>query len=143
VIGASLNDRPVQHLRHGARGHDPRSPGSGEGPSDSQEPVPERTRSPGTRIGRGRSTCAMRTLSTSRPERARLVGLVLLLAALAVPLVAGIIGRRTRFVAPACGAYVAWLAASGLDWHWEMVRTHRDGAPRRSRRARRRRTPAL
>ena len=50
-----------------------------------------------------------------------LVGLVLLLAALAVPLVAGIIGRRTRFVAPACGAYVAWLAASGLDWHWEMV----------------------
>ena len=50
-----------------------------------------------------------------------LVGLMLLLAALAVPLVAGIIGRRTRFVAPACGAYVAWLAASGLDWHWEMA----------------------
>jgi len=49
------------------------------------------------------------------------IGFVLLLAALAVPLVAGIIGRRTRFVAPACGAYVAWLAASGLDWHWEMA----------------------
>lgn len=50
-----------------------------------------------------------------------LVGLALLLAAVAVPLVAGIVGRRTRFVAPACGAYVAWLAASGLDWHWEMA----------------------
>ena len=50
-----------------------------------------------------------------------LVGLALLLAALAVPLAGGIMGRRTRFVAPACGAYVAWLAASGLDWHWEMV----------------------
>jgi hypothetical protein len=50
-----------------------------------------------------------------------LVGLVLLLAALAVPLVAAIRARRSRFAAPACGAYVAWLAASGLDWHWEMA----------------------
>jgi O-antigen ligase len=50
-----------------------------------------------------------------------LVGLVLLLAALAVPLVAGIRARNSRLVAPACGAYVAWLAASGLDWHWEMA----------------------
>jgi hypothetical protein len=50
-----------------------------------------------------------------------LVGLVVLLAALAVPLVAAIRARRSRFAAPACGAYVAWLAASGLDWHWEMV----------------------
>jgi O-antigen ligase len=50
-----------------------------------------------------------------------IVGLVLLLAALAVPVVAALRSRRTRFVAPACGAYLAWLAASALDWHWEMV----------------------
>jgi O-antigen ligase/polysaccharide polymerase Wzy-like membrane protein len=50
-----------------------------------------------------------------------LVGLALLVAALAVPLMAGIRARRSRYVAPACGAYIAWLAASGLDWHWEMV----------------------
>jgi tetratricopeptide (TPR) repeat protein len=49
------------------------------------------------------------------------IGLAILVAALAVPLVAGILGRRSRFVAPACGAYLAWLAASGLDWHWETV----------------------
>ena len=30
-------------------------------------------------------------------------------------------GRRTRFVAPAIGAYLAWVAAAALDWHWEMV----------------------
>jgi hypothetical protein len=49
------------------------------------------------------------------------IGLMLLLAALGVPLLAALRSRRSRFVAPACGAYVAWLAASGLDWHWEMV----------------------
>ena len=50
-----------------------------------------------------------------------IVGIALLGAALVVPLVAAIRGRRTRFVAPAFGAYVAWAAASGVDWHWEMV----------------------
>ena len=50
-----------------------------------------------------------------------IVGLTLLVAALVVPIVAAIRSRRSRFVAPAAGAYLAWLAASGLDWHWEMV----------------------
>ena len=50
-----------------------------------------------------------------------IVGLALLGAALLVPLVGAVRGRRTRYVAPAFGAYLAWAAASGLDWHWEMV----------------------
>ena len=50
-----------------------------------------------------------------------LVGLALLVAALAVPVVAAIRSRRSRFVAPAAAAYLAWVASSGLDWHWEMV----------------------
>jgi hypothetical protein len=50
-----------------------------------------------------------------------LVGLVLLVAALAAPVVAALRSRRSRFVAAAFGAYVAWLASSALDWHWEMV----------------------
>jgi O-antigen ligase len=50
-----------------------------------------------------------------------IVGLALLLAALAVPLVAAIRARRMRFVAPACGAFLAWVSASALDWHWEMI----------------------
>ncbi len=49
------------------------------------------------------------------------VGLVLLLCLLLVPVVAAIRGRRTRFVAPAGGAFLAWVAAAALDWHWEMV----------------------
>ena len=49
------------------------------------------------------------------------VGLTLLGAALIVPLAAAVRARRSRFVAPACGAYLAWVSASGLDWHWEMV----------------------
>ena len=49
------------------------------------------------------------------------VGLVLLVAALVTPLVGVIRSRRSRFVASAGGAYVAWLASSALDWHWEMV----------------------
>ena len=49
------------------------------------------------------------------------VGLTLLVATLLVPLVAAARGRRTRFVAPAIGAYLAWMSAVALDWHWEMV----------------------
>lgn len=49
------------------------------------------------------------------------VGLVLLLAALFVPLIGAWAARRTRFVAAGAGAYLGWVAASALDWHWEMV----------------------
>jgi hypothetical protein len=49
------------------------------------------------------------------------IGLMLLLLALALPGVAAVRARRGRFVAPAIGAYLAWVAAAGLDWHWEMV----------------------
>jgi O-antigen ligase len=50
-----------------------------------------------------------------------IVGLVLLAGALLVLVVGGIRARRQRFVASAFGAFVAWLAASAFDWHWEMV----------------------
>jgi hypothetical protein len=49
------------------------------------------------------------------------IGLVLLACVLVVPGVAVVMARRARFVAPAGGAYFAWVAAAGLDWHWEMV----------------------
>jgi O-Antigen ligase len=49
------------------------------------------------------------------------IGLVLLVAALFVPLIAAVRARHARFVPPAAGAYLAWVAASALDWHWEMV----------------------
>jgi hypothetical protein len=50
-----------------------------------------------------------------------IVGLAVLLGALLVPLVAAVRARRSRFTAAASGAYLAWLAASAFDWHWEMV----------------------
>ena len=50
-----------------------------------------------------------------------IVGLALLVAALLVPVIAAVRARRSRFVAPAAGGYLAWVAASALDWHWEMV----------------------
>jgi O-antigen ligase len=50
-----------------------------------------------------------------------IVGVGLLVAMLLVPLVASVRARRSRYTAPATGAYLAWLAAAGLDWHWEMV----------------------
>ena len=49
------------------------------------------------------------------------VGLALLVAVLALPLVGAFVARRSRFVAAAAAAFLAWLAASALDWHWEMV----------------------
>ena len=49
------------------------------------------------------------------------VGLALLIAVLALPLVGAFVARRSRFVAAGAGAFLAWLAASALDWHWEMV----------------------
>jgi hypothetical protein len=48
------------------------------------------------------------------------VGLALLVAALALPLVAAARARRQGFVAPALGAYVAYLVHAGIDWDWEM-----------------------
>jgi O-antigen ligase len=50
-----------------------------------------------------------------------IVGLLLLSAVLIVPLLGAVRGRRSRFAAPAAGAYLAWVAAATLDWHWEMV----------------------
>jgi O-antigen ligase len=48
------------------------------------------------------------------------VGLVLLVAALALPAVAAARARHRRLVAPAFGAYVAYLLHAGIDWDWEM-----------------------
>jgi hypothetical protein len=50
-----------------------------------------------------------------------IVGVLLLGGTLIVPLVGAVRGRRSRFAAPATGAYLAWAAAAALDWHWEMV----------------------
>ena len=49
------------------------------------------------------------------------LGLGLLLAALAVPLLAAGAARRDPLAAPAAGAYVAYLVHAGIDWDWEMA----------------------
>jgi O-Antigen ligase/Tetratricopeptide repeat len=49
------------------------------------------------------------------------VGLALLGSGLLVLVIAGIRARRQRFAAASLGAFVAWMAASAFDWHWEMV----------------------
>ena len=49
------------------------------------------------------------------------IGLMLLLLTLVMPLVAAFVARRSRVVAAAAGAFLAWAAASAMDWHWEMV----------------------
>ncbi len=49
------------------------------------------------------------------------VGLALLLVALAVPLVAAVRARRYPLVSAALGAYVAYLVHAGVDWDWEMT----------------------
>jgi hypothetical protein len=48
------------------------------------------------------------------------VGLVLLLAALAVPLLAAVRARARPLVAAVAGAYVAFLGAAALDWDWQL-----------------------
>ena len=48
------------------------------------------------------------------------VGLALLLAALATPLVAALRARRHPFVPGAAAAYVAYLVHAALDWDWEL-----------------------
>jgi O-antigen ligase len=48
------------------------------------------------------------------------LGLVLLLGALATPLLAARAARRHPLASAALGAYVAFLVHAGLDWDWEM-----------------------
>jgi cytochrome c-type biogenesis protein CcmH/NrfG len=48
------------------------------------------------------------------------LGLALLVTALALPAVAAVRARQGRLVAPAFGAYVAYLLHAGVDWDWEM-----------------------
>jgi hypothetical protein len=50
-----------------------------------------------------------------------LVGLALLVAALAVPVVGGVLARRDYLVAGPAGAYAAFLAHAGVDWDWELA----------------------
>jgi O-antigen ligase len=50
-----------------------------------------------------------------------IVGLTLLGGALLVLVVGGVRGRRSRLVASGTAAFLAWAAASAIDWHWEMV----------------------
>jgi O-antigen ligase len=49
-----------------------------------------------------------------------IVGLVLLVALLLVPLVAAVRARRYPLVAPAFGAYVAYVFHASVDWDWQM-----------------------
>lgn len=49
------------------------------------------------------------------------IGLVLLICALIVPLVAAFAARRTPVVPALFGAYVAFLAHAGVDWDWELT----------------------
>jgi tetratricopeptide (TPR) repeat protein len=48
------------------------------------------------------------------------VGLVLLVAALGLPLAGAVKARRHSLVSAAFGAYVAYLAHAAVDWDWEM-----------------------
>jgi O-antigen ligase len=48
------------------------------------------------------------------------IGLALLVAALALPAVAAARARDRSLMAPAFGAYVAFLLHAGIDWDWEM-----------------------
>lgn len=48
------------------------------------------------------------------------VGLVLLVAILALPLIVAFTARAHPFVPAATGAYVAFLAHAALDWDWEL-----------------------
>ncbi len=48
------------------------------------------------------------------------VGLALLVAALSVPVAAGLIARRSRFAPFLLGAYVAFVAHASVDWDWEL-----------------------
>ena len=49
-----------------------------------------------------------------------MIGLALLVALLAIPLVAAVRARRHPLVAPAFGAYVAFLVHAAVDWDWQM-----------------------
>ena len=49
------------------------------------------------------------------------VGLMLLVAALLVPLGAAIVARATPLVPAAAGAYAAFLLHAGIDWDWELA----------------------
>jgi tetratricopeptide (TPR) repeat protein len=48
------------------------------------------------------------------------VGLALLLAAFALPVVAAVKARRRALIPAAVGAYVAFVVHAGVDWDWEM-----------------------
>jgi hypothetical protein len=48
------------------------------------------------------------------------LGLALLVAALALPVVAAVRARRRPLAGVAVGAYVAYLVHAGVDWDWEM-----------------------
>jgi tetratricopeptide (TPR) repeat protein len=48
------------------------------------------------------------------------VGLALLLAAFALPVVAAVKARRRALIPAAVGAYVAFVVHAGADWDWEM-----------------------
>jgi len=48
------------------------------------------------------------------------VGLVLLLGALAIPILAALNGRDQPLTGAAASAYTAYLVHAGLDWDWEM-----------------------
>jgi hypothetical protein len=49
-----------------------------------------------------------------------IVGIVLLVALLGVPLVAAVRARGHPLVAPALGAYIAYLVHAAVDWDWQM-----------------------
>jgi O-Antigen ligase len=49
------------------------------------------------------------------------IGLALLVAALAVPLAGAVRARRRALVAAVAGAYAAFLVHAGADWDWELA----------------------
>jgi O-antigen ligase len=49
-----------------------------------------------------------------------IIGLLLLIVMLGTPLVAAVRARKNPLVAPAAGAYVAFLLHAAIDWDWEV-----------------------
>ena len=70
---------------------------------------------------RGQDTTEGHSLYMEALGELGIVGLALLVLALATPLGGALRARATPLGAPAAGAYAAWLAHAGIDWDWELV----------------------
>jgi hypothetical protein len=110
VVGSGLGDRPAYW--HVALADVHAHPGLGSGPGTFAVRWLMARTTPGA--VQNAHSLYLETLAELGP-----VGLALLLAALAVPIVCAV-RRRSPVSAIACGAYLTGLLHAGLDWDWQM-----------------------